>query len=129
MKRTGPMIQEKGNESANAVKWQQEDLHAGCITMGLWLGNEGGENMIDVELRKKEEDPKKKWSKRDGVYNTMRVVLTGEDKATEVEWTLTLKYEGEELPSQYREALGKNMHSTVKVAMKAGTHQTQLEGD
>jgi hypothetical protein len=82
---------------------------------------------IEVRLKKKELDPKTKETQKDGVHNTMRAVLFGRDKDNDdVEWTVTLKYKGDELPKEYMKALGKHWSDEVIVTLGEGSKQTTL---
>ena len=83
--------------------------------------------MVECKLKKREIDPKTKDTARDGVIDTMRVVLVGKDKTNEVDWTLTLKYEGSEMPKEYRKALGKSMMDTSFATLGADTQQGRLD--
>jgi hypothetical protein len=82
--------------------------------------------LIEVKLHRKEIDPKTKETERDGVYDSIRVVLIGKDKTDDVDWTLTLKYKGKELPDEYKKALGERWYDEVKATLKAGVQQERL---
>lgn len=82
--------------------------------------------MLEVKLKRRVEDPKRKETAKDGIIDTMRIVLIGKDKDNDVEWTLTLKTEGTEFPKEYRKALGKHWHDEVHATLNAGSQQGQL---
>lgn len=83
--------------------------------------------MIEVKLKRKEEDPKKKETAKDGVIDTYRAVLIGKDKDNLVDWTVTLKCEGTELPNDYRKAMGKHWTDEIFATLSGGAQQTQLD--
>jgi hypothetical protein len=82
--------------------------------------------MIECKLRKKKIAPERKDTARDGWIETMRVVLDGRDKANEVDWTLTLKYNGEKLPSAYEKVIGKGDFDEVIATLGTGIQQGRL---
>ncbi len=83
--------------------------------------------MIEIRLKRKEENQKVKETK-DGVTDTFKVVLVGEDVRNGVEWSLTLKYEGENLPSEYLKEIGHSWNDESVLMLQAGSRQSTLEG-
>lgn len=82
--------------------------------------------MVECNLKKKEILPRTADT-ADGVKETIRYVLTGKDKDLEVEWRLTLKYEGTEMPSDYKKVLGKHMSDEVRAVIASAGQQTELD--